>query len=81
MSCKCLLQGHVSMITKLLASGCKVDATDRCGRTALHHAAHLGRIRACRCLVDHAANVRGSTLYDISLIVLLTDIPEGRERS
>mmetsp|Transcript_1283 Transcript_1283/g.3944 ORF Transcript_1283/g.3944 Transcript_1283/m.3944 type:complete len:223 (+) Transcript_1283:822-1490(+) len=50
-------EDHVSVITKLLQCGSRVDDPDDCGRTALHYAAIYGKVRACRRLIDHAANI------------------------
>ncbi|CAM9841664.1 unnamed protein product, partial [Choristocarpus tenellus] len=41
-------KGHCTVIDALVSRGAEVDATDKMGRTALHHAAKSGELQVCR---------------------------------
>jgi len=54
--------GQFHQMRRLLARGVPVDA-EVAGQTALEHASHYGRLRICRLLLSHGADVRRALRY------------------
>jgi len=74
-------QGHVHVLTALLARGAAVDPVDRAGNTPLVNAAYHGQLEAIRLLVARGADVNASTLDgDSALIAAVYSGNEGALR-
>lgn len=55
------LEGNITRIHQLLASGTNVDNLDKAGYTALHYAARSGNVSVCKVLLESSANVNAVT--------------------
>ena len=63
------MYGYLSIANLLLQAGATVDAVDKLGRTALHHAAYWGKIQVVEALLNAGAdkavkNKYGKTALD-----------------
>ncbi|CAG2214091.1 unnamed protein product [Mytilus edulis] len=67
------LRGHLEVVTYLVSQGSQLEATDKNGRTALHHAAGNGHIDVTKWLIDQGCSPwvktkQGKTPYDMVTI-------------
>ncbi len=70
--------GDIAAISRLLATGQDVDATDGYSQTALMRASHAGRVEAVGLLIAHGADLDRSAKFGLTALMLA--VIQGHDR-